>query len=277
MKKSYNGWPGIPKSSDARLTTIEPVPGRKMRTRAGDVAVILNHVAYRFHREVESLTAHDRIPDEWGYAYRRVRAGKSLSNHASGTAIDLNATRHPFRTKASSNFSPEQIRAARKIVTDCKGVVRWLEGHDPMHWEIAPINQGGSPVKVAKLAASIRGEEPTGKVRLSVDGMLGPITISALRQELGEKPGTIITRSTIRALQRRLNAKRARDWSNRLLNVDGRGFGTNINRRYPRLGRTRTIWALQNHLDIRPDGALSKNRSATIVAMQQALNSGRGI
>lgn len=276
---SHNGYPGIPSARDKRLTVIEPAPGRKIRVRAGDVATILDYVARRFHTRVESLTELDGPADEWGYAYRKVRGGRSLSNHASGTAIDLNATRHPFRTKATRNFSRAQIRECESIVAACGGTVRWLSGHDPMHWEIAPIGRGGSPSQLARVATRLRGElPPITSPHLRVDGALGPVTISVLRESLGEKSGSIITRSTVSALQRRLKIAGVRDWQGRTIKVDGRGFGSNVGRRYPRMGRTRTVWALQRLLGIpRPDGALSRDESATVMALQRRLNNGRKI
>lgn len=42
MVNSYNGWEGIPNSSDPRLTIIEPVPSRKFRLLKGDVATIFD-------------------------------------------------------------------------------------------------------------------------------------------------------------------------------------------------------------------------------------------
>ena len=158
MSNSYNGWPGITSASDPRLTTIEPVPGRKFRVRAGDVATIFDWLIRRFHNEVEPIDTGQL--DDWSYAYRKVREGSSLSNHASGTAVDLNATKHPFQTRATSNFTTGQIAAIRRILADANRdaqVIRWLDGHDPMHFEINYMSRGGSPERVAALAARILG------------------------------------------------------------------------------------------------------------------------
>lgn len=159
MTTSYNGWPGIPSASDSRLTVIEPVAGRKFRVRAGAVATIFDWLIKRFHNEVEPI---DRgVLDDWSYAYRKVVGGSSLSNHASGTAIDLNATKHPFRTKATDNFTGAQIRAIRRILADTAvdGVqlIRWLDGHDPMHFELNYISRGATVERVKELARRISG------------------------------------------------------------------------------------------------------------------------
>ena len=159
MTASYNGWPGIESSSDPRLTVIEPVKNRKFRVRAGDVAAVFEWLIKRFHNEVEPI---DQVQlDDWSYNYRKVVGGNTLSNHASATAVDLNATKHPFNTRATSNFTAGQIAAIRRILADAKvngqDVLRWLDGHDPMHFEINYISRGGTVANVAALAARIRG------------------------------------------------------------------------------------------------------------------------
>jgi hypothetical protein len=51
--------------------------------------------AAEFHELIEPID--EGTLDDWGYAYRDVRGSTStLSNHSSGTAIDLNATQHPL-------------------------------------------------------------------------------------------------------------------------------------------------------------------------------------
>lgn len=161
MSTSYNGWPGIESSSDPRLTVIEPVKNRKFRVRAGDVATVFDWLIRRFHEEVEPIDKG--ILDDWSYNYRKVVGGSSLSNHGSATAVDLNATRHPFNTRATSNFTAGQIAAIRRILADARvngqDVIRWLDGHDPMHFEINYIARGGSPSNVAILAARIREKQ----------------------------------------------------------------------------------------------------------------------
>lgn len=153
MATSYNGWDAIPSGADPRLTVIEPAPGRKFRVRAGAVATIFDYLIRRYHREVEPITGG--VLDDWSYAYRAVRESTTLSNHASATAVDLNATKHPWQTTAEQNMTANQIRACEVLVADLRGVVRWLRGHDPMHWEIQRVDRGGSPAAANELAAWI--------------------------------------------------------------------------------------------------------------------------
>lgn len=153
MATSQNGY----RANDRSLIASYAVPGGKLAMRKGDVATVLAYVAKRFHSEVEAL----KWPGNWGYAERPIRGSSTtLSNHASGTAIDLNAPAHPLGIPAERNFSTSQISKIRKIVADCDGVVRWGGSYsgrkDPMHFE---INKGTAAVRA--LAKKIRaGHKP---------------------------------------------------------------------------------------------------------------------
>jgi hypothetical protein len=91
-----------------------------------------------FDRKIDNID--DGPLDDWGYAYRPVRGySSSLSNHASGTAIDLNSLDHPLG--AEDTFSPMEELAIRTRVTRFyDGAIRWggqYRGRkDEMHFEI---------------------------------------------------------------------------------------------------------------------------------------------
>lgn len=119
---------------------------------AGDVAAVLGYVAEQFHRRVERLVSGWC----WGHAYRPIRGQTTgLSNHASGTAMDLNAPRHPQGRRGT--FSAAAVREIRSILAEVGGVVRWGgewsgSSVDEMHFEIT-----GSRAQVAAVAARLRG------------------------------------------------------------------------------------------------------------------------
>lgn len=132
------------------------LPGGKVALRKGDASVVLLWAATQWHQHVEPL----RWPGVWGYASRNVRGSATdLSNHASGTAIDLNAPAHPLGTAPSDNFSPAQIAAIRAIVAQSRGVLRWGGDYtgrkDGMHLE---LNAGGAAV--AAFADELRAGTP---------------------------------------------------------------------------------------------------------------------
>lgn len=138
MARSQNGY----RANDRSLIASYSIPGGRVSVRKGDVATVLVYVAKRFHSEVEKL----KWPGVWGYAERKIRGGSSLSNHASGTALDFNAPAHWLGER--NTFSNSQERAIRRILNDCDGVIRWGGDYngrkDEMHFE---INKGTSAVR----------------------------------------------------------------------------------------------------------------------------------
>lgn len=149
MATSQNGWPVYTSGSHSDLVAIPKVVGR---VRRGDVATIFTYLVDRFDREVEDV---DAGRDEWGYAYRAIRGKTSgYSNHASATALDLNAMQHPLGRV--NTFTPAQRAALRRILNDLGGTVRWGGDYsgrkDEMHFEI-----NASASAVARVAAKIRG------------------------------------------------------------------------------------------------------------------------
>lgn len=148
MPASANGW----SANDRSVIASYDLPGGRVALRKGDVSVVLLWCANEWHRTVEPLV----WPGIWGYAERTIRGSSTtLSNHASGTAIDCNAPQHPLGTAITANFSAAEIHAVRRIVAFCEGVIRWggdyVNRRDGMHLE---INSGAEAVK--RIADKIR-------------------------------------------------------------------------------------------------------------------------
>lgn len=141
-------------ANDRTVIARYALPGGEVALRAGDVSVVLLWVANRFHDLVEPL----KWPGIWGFAERLIRGSTTeLSNHASGTALDLDAPEHPLGIPAVRTFSSAEIEEIHAIVDACDGVVRWGGDYDnparggrlgsrpdPMHFE---INAGAAAVK----------------------------------------------------------------------------------------------------------------------------------
>ena len=141
MLKSSNGWPAS-KSRDEIGIESFPVPGTKIKLAcAKSVAPLLVGFAAEFHELIEPIDEGGL--DDWGYCFRMVRGSTdNLSNHASGTAIDLNATRH-ILGKAGT-FPAEKVPMAMYMagITDPKTlamggvaaiapvILRWLNPKD---------------------------------------------------------------------------------------------------------------------------------------------------
>lgn len=128
---------------------------------------VLTAWAIWFHNNIEKL----REGWNWSYASRTIRGSSTaLSNHASGTAIDLNAPLHPLGTKPEVNFAAWQIKKMREELARWRGVIRWGGDYsgrkDPMHFEI-----NASYDRVVDLANWLRANG------YGIDGGgIGPIT-----------------------------------------------------------------------------------------------------
>lgn len=135
MAQSQNGY----RANDIDRTKTWTIPGttRQVRLHAGDAGWLLVHFAAWFHKNVESIDRGQL--DDWGYAERPIRGSSTtLSNHASGTAIDLNAVRHPLGVRGT--FTGRQVKAIRSQLREYDGVIRWGGDYqnraDEMHFEI---------------------------------------------------------------------------------------------------------------------------------------------
>lgn len=162
METSYNGWTASPRPADFGGLTKLVVAGEEFApgVRSGDVFTVLQWVAEQMHRRVEPIYApgwHEA--DDWGYNYRQNRNASNLSCHASGTAIDYNATRHPNGKRGT--FALAQVAEIRRILLEARGTVQWGGNFggtaDEMHFEIA-----GNWLEVRDFANWIRGSLNTG-------------------------------------------------------------------------------------------------------------------
>lgn len=155
MATSYNGWPASPYPSLIGINSKWAPLGRTFPggIKAGDVQTVMTYLVLQLNARVEPISLYTP-GDEWGYNYRaNVNNPSSLSCHASGTAIDYNATRHPNGKRGT--FSAAQVRSIRQILAEI-GVIRWggdFSGTpDEMHFEI-----NASPSKVAAAAQKLSG------------------------------------------------------------------------------------------------------------------------
>jgi hypothetical protein len=148
---SYNGWPASKDQAEIGIKAYK-VEGTNLKLRCAEkVAPLLINFAKEFNELIEPIDGGTF--DDWGYAYRDVRGvvGK-LSNHASGTAIDLNATKHPLGKVGTFDAAKvPMIRAlAKKYGLTWGG--DWTR-KDEMHFEIA--------IKPEKVEAFIKKLEQT--------------------------------------------------------------------------------------------------------------------
>lgn len=205
MAYSANSW----RANDPTLVSRRRVPGTAvdLTVRIGAPGDLLLEVASRFDAEIQDIDNARGALDDWGYAERPIRGGTQLSNHASGTALDLNATRWPLGTPASRNLRPDKIVQFGRVIAATRGVVVWgavWSRPDPMHIELADGTKVDDCVRaLAELRAYPRSGQPlvpvagahpdlssgsTGEqvrlvqrlLRITVDGAFGPQTTAAV-------------------------------------------------------------------------------------------------
>lgn len=136
MVASQNGW--IANQRDRVESQLVPGTNVKLCVRKDAPGLLLLEVASAFDKYVENIDNARGALDDWGYAERPIRGGAELSNHASGTAVDLNAPKHPIGSVGT--FTPGQVARILEIISVTGGVVRWggqYSGRkDEMHFEI---------------------------------------------------------------------------------------------------------------------------------------------
>ena len=135
METSYNGYPASKDPAEIKIKSY-PVKGTDRKLRCAEsVGPLLAAFAAEFHELIEPID--EGTFDDWGYAYRMVRGDQTkLSCHSSGTAIDLNATKHPLGK--SGTFPAEKVPMIRALSK--KYGLKWggdfRTRKDEMHWEV---------------------------------------------------------------------------------------------------------------------------------------------
>lgn len=121
--------------------------------KGADLNTIAMYWGARWHAEVEPILPPAQVTGQWGHEKRDIRGSATQwSNHASGTAWDTNAAKHPLGTRT---LSSKQLATLAQMVTALRGAVRsgaFYSGRvDEMHCE-----QVGSSQLVSEVASLIR-------------------------------------------------------------------------------------------------------------------------
>ena len=135
MLTSYNGYPASKDPKEIGIKSYS-VNGTALRLRCAEsVGPLLAAFAADFHELIEPID--EGTFDDWAYAFRMVRGTTDkLSCHSSGTAIDLNATRHALGKIGT--FPAEKVPMIRALAK--KYGLKWGGDYknrkDEMHFEI---------------------------------------------------------------------------------------------------------------------------------------------
>ena len=146
---SYNGWKASKDQAEIGIKSYA-IPGTNLKIRCAEaVAPLIVEFCKEFNELIEPLDGGQL--DDWGYAFRMVRGSTDrLSNHASGTAIDLNSTKHVLGKIGT--FPLEKVPMIRALAK--KYGLFWGGDYknrpDEMHFEI-----NVSPKKVSELIKAL--------------------------------------------------------------------------------------------------------------------------
>lgn len=141
MVFTRNGWLASADREDFGGLNNDVVSGTAVLLAPGvrddEAGQVLRLFAARFHLEVEGLVRGWC----WGYAWRKVREGAAISEHAAAVAIDLNAPWHGLGERGT--FTAVQLVAIRRLLavfSDRQGpLLRWggdFSRPDEMHFEL---------------------------------------------------------------------------------------------------------------------------------------------
>jgi hypothetical protein len=133
---SSNGWPASKDRAEIKIKSYA-IEGTEIKLACAEaVAPLLVGFAKEFHELIEPIDGGGL--DDWGYCFRMVRGSPTnLSNHSSGTAIDLNATKHTLGRVGT--FPAEKVPMIRALAK--KYSLKWGGDYqnrkDEMHFEVA--------------------------------------------------------------------------------------------------------------------------------------------
>lgn len=146
---SSNGWPASNDRKEIGIKSYE-VPGAKTKLACAEgAAPLLIGFAAEFHKLIEPID--EGTLDDWGYCFRMVRGTTDkLSNHSSGTAIDLNAPKHALGKVGT--FPAEKVPMIRALAT--KYGLKWggdyVTRKDEQHFELN-LNPAKAAALIVKL------------------------------------------------------------------------------------------------------------------------------
>jgi hypothetical protein len=160
MATSQNGWP-VAETSGSNLlhSWVIPGTGRKLLMRKGSAGFLLTFWCLWFHEKIERID--NKVLDDWGWNFRPIRGSTSgFSNHASGTACDLNAPAH-WLGKRGTFASWQYVKMRWCLRVRFRGTLRhgidYQNRADEMHVEI------DKPLSAVEKRARAMMDTPRGK------------------------------------------------------------------------------------------------------------------
>lgn len=166
---SQNGWPVIFEREELREWNIPTSTGKLiLPLRPGRAGFVLCHYALWHAEQVEPTFGKG---DDFGWALRSIAGTREWSNHASGTAIDLNSSMHPSGQR--NTYTQRKSDKIRNRLEDrYSNLVKWggdfRTTPDEMHFELNALRD-----QIFPLAAELVNTTGGRRLIAANDG-LGP-------------------------------------------------------------------------------------------------------
>ena len=135
IRTSQNGWPASPSPSDVDIVTV-PIPlqkGTKNIQVARKAADAMQEIITWWDANVEPVT------ELGSYNYREIRGYEgtgTLSNHSSGTAVDINASKHPLGAEGTVSAAMQALIIAKAASLGLRWGGEYRGRKDEMHFEV---------------------------------------------------------------------------------------------------------------------------------------------
>ncbi len=134
ITESQNGWPASPIPTEIDIVTV-PVrlrSGTKNIQVTKAAAPVLVEFVEWWDRTIEPVT------ELGGYNYRSVRGYENIiSNHGSGSAVDINASRHPLGAVGTVSTKQAYLISSKASSLGLKWGGNYSGRKDEMHAEVA--------------------------------------------------------------------------------------------------------------------------------------------
>jgi hypothetical protein len=198
MANSQNGFPASKNPNDIGVRSLV-VPGTAIKLSVReDISPLLLEMARWWGEHIEPL----KQEQTFGYNFRPIAGTNVLSNHSSGTAIDLNSLIHPFGKRGTV---PENMRGEITAKAGSLGL-RWggnFTGKaDEMHFEIVvshakalelarplpgvvpghPVLKRGSRGDAVREVQALLNRKMPDFPQLVADGIFGQLTDKSVRE-----------------------------------------------------------------------------------------------
>lgn len=151
ITESQNGWPASPNAGEIDIISV-PIQlkgGIKTIQVTRAAAPALSEIIRWWDQNIEPVTSLG------GYNYRPIRGYKStISNHGSGTAVDINATKHPLGAVGTVPADKIQLIRDKASALGLRWGGDYRNRKDEMHFEI-----NHSPLVYATFAKAQRAQK----------------------------------------------------------------------------------------------------------------------